>query len=188
MAGLDETRLCELIRAGDQLWQRHRERCRGAFHGFVPSDARDVHDRLAALRARCATFVELGSGAGTNTVIADLLGYEAVGIEIEPWLCRAAEELAEQFGSGARFVQGSFLPRGFRIDDLLDPDFHVTYDDSAPAWDDLDHELADFDVVYAFPWPGEEALFDALIDEYGRPGQLLLTWHAESGFRERIVR
>lgn len=185
MGALSESTLRELLRAADDTWERHKRRQQGTFHGFVPSDHRDVHDRLAALRDRHVSFVELGSGTGVNTIIADLLGYEACGIEIEPWLVDAAEELAGDFESEAQFVQGSFLPTGFDVSALLDGDFNVTYDDAHSAWDDLDRDLADFDLVFAFPWPGEEDLFDRMLGHFGRPGQLLLTWHADEGFHER---
>jgi hypothetical protein len=58
----------------------------------------------------------------------------------------------------------------------------VTYDGSASAWDELGQDLADFDLVYAFPWPGEEALFDALMRRYGRPDQAFLSYHSDEGF------
>jgi hypothetical protein len=187
MGALPESTLRELLQAADDTWERHRRRQQGEFHGFVPSDHRDVHDRLARLRDRHVTFVELGSGTGVNTILADLLGYEAYGIEIEPWLVDAAEELAERFESEARFAQGSFLPGDFDAAHLIDGDFHVTYDDAHSAWGELDRDLADFDLVFAFPWPGEEDLFERLLAHSGRPGQLLLTWHADEGFRERVV-
>lgn len=180
--GLPAPLLERLSVEADELWRRHRERQGERFHGFVPADLATAHDALVTLRDAASSFVELGSGAGAITIVADLLGYDAMGIEIEPWLVEAAEELAERFGSEARFVTGSFLPRGFRVDDLLDADFHVTYDAADSAWDGLGLDLGDFDLVYAFPWPGEEELFLELLRCHGRRGQLYLAYHADEGF------
>ena len=60
------------------------------------------------------SFVELGSGAGVVTILADLLGFDAYGIELDPWLVDAAARLAASVGSGAEFVAGSFVPPGLR--------------------------------------------------------------------------
>lgn len=166
----------------DELWRRHKQRQGGRFHGFVPADLAGAHAALATLRHSADSFVELGSGVGTITIVADLLGYDATGIEIEPWLVSAAEELAERFESDASFVEGSFLPDGFRVDELIDADFHVTYDAAGSAWNVLDTDLADFDIVYAFPWPGEEELFLELLRRHGRRGQSFLAYHADEGF------
>ena len=181
-------RLEAISRDADEIWRRHRDRRDGAFHGFVPSDVFAAHEALAELRdAGAGSFVELGAGAGTITIVASWMGFEALGVEIEPWLVEAAESLADRHDSSARFVAGSFLPSGFRIDDLVDPDFHVTYDDADCAFEATGDELDEFDVIYAFPWPGEEALFDALVDEYARPGASFVTYHADEGARVRTV-
>ena len=42
--------------------------------------------------------------------MADLMGFEASGIELDDSLVRVARELAERSGSNARFVSASFLP------------------------------------------------------------------------------
>ena len=185
MSGAAPIDLAALSAAADAVFLRHRSREAGRFHGFVPADLRGAHDALALLRPRADSFVELGSGAGAITIVADLLGYDACGIEIEPWLVDAAVELAEDFDSSAQFTCGSFLPRGFRTDEWLDADFHVTYDGASSAWDEAGLDLADFDLVYAFPWPGEERLFDELLERYGRRGQLFLTYDAGEGFALR---
>lgn len=172
--------LDRIVDAGEDLWRRHRDRRGGAFHGFVPSDYHGAHRTLADLRSRADTFIELGSGAGVITILADLLGFEACGVEIEPWLVEAARELAERFGSDATFVEGSFLPHGWQS--RVDPDFAVTSDSAPSVWDDAGLDLADFDVIYAFPWPGEEQVFEDLAREYGRPGAWFVTYGADEGF------
>ncbi len=169
-----------LVQAGEDLWRRHRQRRNDAFHGFVPADYHGAYRLLDSLRDRADSFVELGSGAGVITILADLLGYEACGVEIEPWLVESARELAERFESEASFIEGSFLPRGWLS--RVDADFAVTYDGAPSAWDELGLDLADFDVVYAFPWPGEEQLFHDLVHEYARPDALFVTYGSDEGF------
>ena len=39
----------------------------------------------------------------------------------------------------------------------------------------------DFDVVYAFPWPGEQDVFEALFDRSAAIGALLVTFHGVDG-------
>jgi hypothetical protein len=173
----------QLFASGEELWRRHKERRSGAFHGFVPADYPGAYEILRELRSRATSFVELGSGAGVITVLADLLGYDAYGLEIEPWLVESARELAAEFDSDAAFVEGSFLPTGFRGEvELVDPEFLVTYDGAASAWDELGLDPADFDLVYAFPWPGEEELFRELLRVHGRRGGLFLTYGAAEGY------
>ncbi len=184
---LDPSLLDEISRASDEVWTRLRIRRGGAFHSFVPSDLHAAHDALLEQRRHAESCVELGSGAGAVTIVADLLGYDAVGIEIEPWLIESAEFLADRFGSEARFVEGSFLPRGFRADRWIDGEFHVTYDDADSAWDGLDVDFDDFDVIYAFPWPEEGELFDALVREHGRRDAVFLAYCAGDGVSARRV-
>jgi hypothetical protein len=50
---------------------------------------------------------------GIITVMADLLGYEAYGIEIAGRLVQSAREITVRYGSSARFAAGSFLPQGW---------------------------------------------------------------------------
>ena len=44
---------------------------------------------------------------------------------------------------------------------------------------------ADFDVVFAFPWPDEEEVIPALFDRYAAPGAVLVTYHEAQDFRVR---
>lgn len=189
---LDDDRLERLIADAARQSQRRRDvraaarEGRGSgFDGFVAADPRQLHDELARRRGASSSFLELGSGQGLVTIIADLLGYDACGIESRAELVDDAEDLAARHGAAPRFVVGSFLPRGEELGTLLDADFHVTDDQAASAWDEV--RLRDFDLVYAFPWPGEEELFAALLQRHGRKGQCLLTWQSAEGFTELFV-
>ena len=46
-----------------------------------------------------------------------------------------------------------------------------------PAYDELGMDLSDMDLVFAYPWPGEEGLIEALFDAFAAEGALLLTYH-----------
>src|SRR5215470_19355500 len=66
---------------------------------YAAADGRVVFDELARRAARGRTFLEWGSGIGTITIMAERLGFEAVGIEIDARLVAAARELAGRVGS-----------------------------------------------------------------------------------------
>ena len=52
---------------------------------------------------------------------------------------------------------------------------HPSFD--ANAWDELELAPADCDLVFAYPWPGEEACVDDVFARHASPGALLLTFH-----------
>ncbi len=176
-----------LLRAGDEAWQELQRRTGPRHHLFVPCDQRDAYEALRRLRPRAATFLELGSAAGVVTILADMLGYEACGIEIDPWLVQKSIELAEQFGSQATFAEGSFVPEAYRdaIEDLADDRLTVT--EGRSAFEELGLEMTDFDLVFAYPWPGEEDWLHTLVARHARPGAILLTYDSRDGFLETVI-
>lgn len=186
-----ETIRTRLFARGEQVWQRFRHRRGGACHAFVPADYAAAHDALRRLRPHADSFLELGSGVGVIAITAALLGYDAAGIEIVPWLVDAAADLADEFvddidvGSGAsiQFAAGTFIPTDFQdVVDRTDAELPTIFD-GTPAYDELGRSLADFDVVYAFPWPGLEDVFFELMARHGRPGGLFLTHSGTDGFQ-----
>ena len=48
----------------------------------------------------------------------------------------------------------------------------------APAYDAIDMELSDFDLVYGFPWPDEHDFFRAIMKQCARPDALFLSYDA----------
>lgn len=159
---------------------------------FVPCDFVQVHYGLLQVVAQnLATghkFCEWGSGVGAVTCLASLLGFDAVGIEIEPDLVEIAETLAEDHAIEAEFIRGSFVPYGG--DDCLDAhaaelDREVTWlrTDGEDAYEMLGLDPDDFDLVFAYPWPGEEEVIFDLFAEFAAVGALLLTHHGENGLR-----
>lgn len=156
---------------------------------FVPSDFVLAYQSLAAIAslnlAPGRRFVEWGSGVGVVTCLAASLGFDAVGIEIENSLVRVSRELADDHGIAAEFCAGSFVPHD--EEDLFDlsGDFNWVRTDAPSAYEELELEPDDFDVVYCYPWPGEEALSEELFAECGATGALLLSFHGQDGMRLR---
>jgi hypothetical protein len=170
-------RLHALAEEGREFFHRFDLEVRQkGFHPFVPADYDGVLRTLASLRAPGLRFLEWGSATGVITIMADLLGYEAYGIELDPHLVRTARQMAEKYGSGARFAAGSFLPAGYRYRPRDGGDARLgTIGDGTSAYPELGHPLDDFDLVYGYPWGGEEPMMLDLMRAYGsRDARFLL--------------
>lgn len=186
------SRIDALIDEGFEIFDRFdlttRQR---SFHPFVAADYGQVLDALLAIRgpaqavrgAGTPTFLELGSATGVITIIADLLGFEAVGIELDTGLVAIARQLAERYESRARFVAGSFLPNGFRWKSATGDGRLGTIGSGPSAYLELGHALSDFDVVYGYPWDGEEPVLKDLMRRYGHPSAKLLLMDPVNGPR-----
>jgi len=153
-------------------------------YGFVASASALVLDGLLHARALCpgaARFCEWGSGDGVATSFAAMLGFEASGIERDPALVGVARELAGRFAPAARFVEGSYVPRGGEAitEELPRSRWMATASDD--AYDRLGLAASDFDVVFAYPWPDERSVVDDLFITYAKPGALLVTYCAWDG-------
>jgi hypothetical protein len=59
--------------------------------------------------------------------------------------------------------------------------FLVTESDH--AYDELGLEPADSDIVFAYPWPGEEEAIASIFERHAAPGALLLTYHNDQRVR-----
>ncbi len=159
--------------------------------GFVPSDFEPVFHALDAMAenelATGNTFCEWGSGFGVVAMLAALLEFECYGIEIEDSLVGASRKLAEDFDLPVDFVTGSLVPTGGEpiVEQLCSRDNVWLFSNTDDAYDQLGMAPNDFDVIYAFPWPGEEAVIAALFDEYAAVGALLLTFGHIEGVRVR---
>jgi predicted O-methyltransferase YrrM len=180
---IDGETLQRLLREGAESWEEFRALAAERHHRFIPSDHVAVYAELRRLSADASSFLELGSAAGVVTIMADLLGYEAYGIEREPWLVERSAELAERFESRASFAEGSFVPAAFEDDVEHVPSDFLTSDAGACGYDELGLELDDFDLIYAYPWPGEEDWLRELVRRHARPGAMLLTYDVREGFQ-----
>jgi SAM-dependent methyltransferase len=162
-----ERRLDVLCDEGWELWCRFdREVRQDDWHPFVAADYDRVRQALVRLRAPGLRFLELGSATGVITIMADLLGYEAFGIELDADLVLMARQLASRSRSQARFFNGSFLPTGFRRPEGEDPRLG-TIGAASSAYPQIGHTLSDFDVVFGFPWDGEQNIMHELMHDWG---------------------
>jgi hypothetical protein len=181
-AGLHE-RLEALCDTGWEIFDRFDHEIRqNDFHAFVAADYPVVLATLVELRAPGRRFLEWGSATGIITIMADLLGFEAFGIEIDGSLVRQARELAARHGSGARFTTGSFLPTGYRWRPPGGDERLGTISTGESGYLQLGMPLEEFDVVFGYPWPGEEGLMLDLMRVHGRADATLLI-HTPSGIR-----
>lgn len=174
-------RLFALTEEGQDFWDRFDAEVRHQqWHPFVPADYGRVQAALVALRAPGLKFLEWGSATGVITIMADLLGYEAYGIECDPKLVEVARGLAAKFGSRARFAVGSFLPTGYTWRPRDGDGRLGTIGEGASGYLELGHPLEDFDLVYGYPWGGEEPMMHDLMRSFGgRHARLLL--HGSTG-------
>ena len=166
---------------------------RGSLAAFVPSDYDLVYRALVLIQSgRLAAgrrFIEWGSGLGVVACLAEGLGFDAVGIEIESKLVDLAEKLAADHGARAQFACGSFVPRGVEVRFDWPADIAWLTTDGPDGYDELELEPDDFDVVFAYPWPGEEQVIFDLFADCAATGALLLSYHGQEGVRlQRKVR
>jgi hypothetical protein len=154
--------------------------------GFVPSDYELVWRTLAALRRDhpdAHRLLEWGSGFGVVVGLAASLGFEASGIEIDRGLAAVSRELLAAHRLRATIAAGSFVPdddvAGERLADLETR----TVLGAADAYDELEADLDDFDVVFAYPWTTEEALYCELFARGADHGAVLLTYSRTEGVR-----
>jgi hypothetical protein len=163
------------------------EESRASIPAFVPSDFELVYRALSAIQSNhLATgrrLVEWGSGLGVVTCLAVWAGFDAVGIEIESKLVHLAEELARKHRAAAQFACGSFVPDGAELRAEHSGDTLWLSSEGPDGYAELELEPDDFDVVFAYPWPGEEQVIFDLFTDCAAVGALLLTYHGQDGVR-----
>jgi hypothetical protein len=140
---------------------------------FAASDGPLAWNVLTRIRedglASGPRFVEWGSGLGVMTGLAALAGFEARGIEIGPSLVAASRDLLRAHGIEARIEEGTYAPPGAFADEM-------TLETFPPA---------EADVIYAYPWPAEEAVVSRVFLRYAPPEALLVTFHGGADLRVR---
>jgi hypothetical protein len=182
------TFIAEADRRVDELFETERNK---QVPRYLPSDAQLFHRGLAEVNARGLAlgevFCELGSGFGIAAGIASLLGYEAYGIEIEPELVDRSSALAAEMGVGSTIIQSSYIPYGYEGftgvggDELLGPEDFPFGDGDAepPSYEDMPMPIADIDLIYVYPWPGEQEFMLDLFRALAGDGALLLAYYGE---------
>ena len=149
---------------------------RREFHPFVPADYADVERILTPHVREGRRFLEWGSGTGVITIMADLIGFDASGIELDGSLVRVARELAQRYGSDARFAAASFFPEGYRYRDPDGGNRTGTLGSGPSGYLELGRPLEDFDLVFGYPWHGEEAVMRDVFERYGSPDATLIIY------------
>jgi hypothetical protein len=156
---------------------------------FAGSDFVPVYAALRAVEAAGGLtgrwFCEWGSGLGVVSCLAAMLGLEAWGIEAEATLVRASRRLAGDFGLPVEFVHGSYVPAGAEAGLTRGRDFAWLSRDGRSAYEAMGLGLEEFDLVFAYPWPDEEALIAELFEGHARAGAMLLSYHADGDLRLR---
>jgi len=126
--------------------------------------------------ARGPVFCEWGSGLGGVCGVAAINGFTPYGIEIQRELVASARLLARDLNYAMFFAEGTFLLPG---DEELaaGADSHTRLEFNARAWDEMELTPEDCDVVFAYPWPNEEAFVDNVFSRHASANALLLTFH-----------
>ncbi len=153
---------------------------------FIPADYELVYRGIAELQQNHELlgnrFCEWGSGLGTATCLASLLGFEAYGIEIEAELVKRARALAAAHDLPAQFLETSFLPEGFDFlhtqgaRQLLKP---KNADHGGFSYEDLEWEIEEVDLFYVYPWPEEQESNLELFKAVAAEGAYMLCYYGE---------
>lgn len=124
---------------------------------FVPSNYEMLWDKLDALpRGR---FCEYGSGWGIATGLAEILGFEAIGIEYSAKLVEASRKLLTENGLQARIEQGDYLERADQAD-----------------------------VYFTYAWPSQMASIERKFAELANPDSKFLYCHGQDDIRCKVLR
>lgn len=124
---------------------------------FVPSNYEMLWEKLDALpRGR---FCEYGSGWGIATGLAELLGFEATGIELSAKLVEASRKLLAENGLRARIEQGDYLERRDQAD-----------------------------VYYTYAWPSQMPFLERHFVELALPDSKFLYAYAQNDIRCKVLR
>lgn len=173
------------LREADLRVSQFLENSQRRTSGFVPSDFKTVYHALQAIidenLASGNLMCEWGSGFGVVASLASMLEFTACGIEVDQALVEASRRLADDFDLPVEFALGSFIPSGAEflaeeayVDNNAAYSWLIT--DAEDGYDELQCSLEDFDVVFAYPWPGEDYLISSLFEKYAAEGALLLTY------------
>ena len=165
---------------------------------FVPSMPERVWAILEEVTRRhlppTRIFCEWGSGFGTATCLAALLGYEAYGLEIDEELVRLSRAIARRLGIRVQLLCTSLFPEGYEAYAGVDGVALVTsesvsaHTDTAEArgplrYDGMAIAITDIGVFFAYPWPEERELMQELFEAVARVGAILVVYHTDTDIR-----
>jgi hypothetical protein len=157
---------------------------------YMPSDPELFYRVLKTITERNLplgrVFCEWGCGFGICACIAAKLGYEAYGIELDPRMAKQARSLKDDLGIPIEVLETSYVPDGYdsysgiggevliKEHQMLSRESHFV---SALNYDGMDHEIAEIDIFFVYPWPLEQAFMQELFDEIAVEGAILITFH-----------
>lgn len=177
-----QARIDSVCEEGRAYWHRFDAEVRQvSWHPFVPADYDCVRAALEPLRVPGRRFLEWGSATGVITIIADLMGFDACGIELDSSLVHVARNLAARSGSGARFAAGSFIPMGWEWRPRSADARTGTISQGPSGYLELGRSMSDFDIVFGYPWSGEEPLMLDLFRAHGHHDALLMLHSSQGG-------
>jgi hypothetical protein len=180
-------RVAELITDARQRIAEFDEQLPAEIPAFIPSDFALAFHALQAIKdgnlATGRRFIEWGSGIGVVTCLAEIVGFDAVGIEIEPRLVEMARQLAVDHGVNVQFACGSFLPAGVRVPPESIAGIMWLTTEGSDGYDALQLDPDDFDLVFSYPWPGEEQVIFDVFEATAAVGAMLLTYHGQEGMK-----
>ncbi len=180
-----QSAIAEIISQANQRIDDYTKSTSSIIHNYVNCDfalaALTIHWILENNLLTGDRFCELGSGFGVVAMLATAAGMEAVGIEIESVLIEHSQQLASDLDLDSQFFCGSFIPRDVTDIMQFSQDVeHVTIEED-DVYHEVGLELSDFDLIFAFPWPGESDFFEALFYECAATGACLLTYCGREG-------
>ncbi|MFK7738461.1 MAG: hypothetical protein AB8B50_20720 [Pirellulaceae bacterium] len=121
-------------------------------------------------------FMEWGCSFAVNAGNAAHLGWEAWGIESVEFLVAAAKKLHSEHASPVQVVHGNFLPPGAESFALEEDPVVARACELPSAYESANLTLRDFDLILAYPWPGEEHFLKAVFDGCANVGSHLLLY------------
>ncbi len=176
-----------IAEANARIDRFHATRSKRPLHGFVPSDFEQAWRTLDAIvRAKLPSgknFCEWGCGFAAVAGLARLCGFEAAGIEIERDLIAEARQLTADFALDVALAHGSFVPPDAGELAACNEEFSWIIEGGPDGHAVLRRDPDDFDVVFAYPWPGEEEVIDRLFEKFAASDALLVTFHGKDGLR-----
>lgn len=170
----------ERIQAFQDRWDRPQ------IEQFVAADFRHLYQTLDWVRQSQPLignrFLEWGCGFAVVVSIASHLGFDSIGIEAEQELITQGQQTVREWKVPVELIQGNFLPPG--AEELADdPTLPSLGHPLRSAYESLGLELDDFALVYAYPWPGEDAFHMAVFDRFAAVGALLLLFCGPNDLR-----
>ncbi len=166
------------IAQSDALTQAfHDRRCSTSTEQFVASDHALVYRTLAWIAdsqiAMGNRFIEWGSGLAVNACLAATLGWDVVAVEAEATLINEAQGIVALWQQPVELLHGNFLPP--HSERLSDDPYLPSLGHPVPSvYEMLGLEIQDFDVVFAYPWPGEGDFIEEVFRTTAANGALLV--------------